>query len=264
MLQVANAGAMLAVWLWLMSRATGRPVLTVMQARVLFAILIAPHFMMPLLTWRGSLNQLYIDGATKLMRWGIFPVVVTVMILSIRHLWRHRAEVKEPAARMAVAGFKASVALSALGILLGACIRSSTTLIPAHYHASLGAVTAAFMAGVFLIIEAVARDAGRREALAGLWRSARRQIILFGVGQSVFAAGFAIGGIYGLGRKTYGSEQHVRSAGELTGLGIMGAGGLLAVVAGLWFLFLVIREMRRWGRRTEVPFSHSTPTHANP
>lgn len=243
-LQVANVSAMLAVWLWLLHRATGRQVLSLRQSRVLFSLLLAPHFVMPLLTWRGPLNQLYISGATALMRWGIFPVVLVVMCFSIRHLRRHRAEIKEPAQRMAVAGFKASVGLSLLGIALGAGIRGSTTLIPAHYHASLGAVTAAFMAGAFLVVEALARDAGRIESQAKLWRSARRQIVLFGIGQSVFAVGFGIGGVYGLGRKSYAGEQAVRSTGELTGIGIMGLGGLLAVVAGIWFLTLIIRELR--------------------
>jgi cytochrome c oxidase subunit 1 len=164
---------------------------------------------------------------------------------------------------MAAVGFKASVALTLLGISLGALIRSSTTLIPAHYHASLGAVTAAFMAGVFLVIEAVARDAGRLDALAKLWHSARRQIVLFGAGQSVFAIGFGIGGIYGLGRKAYAAEQHVRSTGELVGIGIMGIGGLVAVIAGLWFLTLVIGEMGRWGGRAANHSLNITPTNAN-
>lgn len=80
------------------------------------------------------------------------------------------------------------------------------------------------------------------------WRGARRQLALFGIGQTVFALGFAIGGAYGLGRKTYAAEQHARSGGEVTGLIVMGLGGLVAVVAGLWFLFLVLRELRGWWR----------------
>jgi hypothetical protein len=262
-LQVANVSAMLAVWLWLIDRATGRSVLEAKWARRLFTALLAPHFAMPLLTWRGSLNQLYIDGATTLMRWGIFPVVVILLVASLRHLRRHRAAVDSPAARLAVAGFQASVALTVLGILLGAAIRGSTTLIPAHYHASLGAVTAAFMAGAYVLVEAVARDRGRLATLDRLWRPARRQILLFGFGQSVFALGFGLGGLYGLGRKAYASEQVVRSAGELTGLVVMGLGGLLAVAAGLWFLTLLIREMRRWGRPVDSVPPHSTRTHAH-
>jgi cytochrome c oxidase subunit 1 len=90
-LQVANVSAMLAVWLWLLCRATGRQVLTVKQSRVLFSVLLLPHFVMPLLTWRGTLNQLYVDGATTLMRWGIFPVVVAVMSMSRRNAWLQSA-----------------------------------------------------------------------------------------------------------------------------------------------------------------------------
>ncbi|MBP7949147.1 MAG: hypothetical protein KA004_05780 [Verrucomicrobiales bacterium] len=262
-LQVANVSAMLAVWLWLLRRATGLQVLSGCQARVLFTLLLAPHFLMPLLTWRGTMNPLYIDGATALMRWGIFPVVLAVLYFSIRHLRRNREWVSESVQRVAVAGFKASAALTVLGIGLGACIRSSNTLIPAHYHASLGAVTAAFMAGAYLIIERFAHEAGRTESLAKLWRSARRQLVLFGIGQSVFAVGFGIGGAYGLGRKTYAGEQHVRSFGELAGIGIMGLGGLLAVAAGLWFLTLVIRELRR-GRPAEKATPRLIPTRLIP
>jgi hypothetical protein len=67
------------------------------------------------------------------------------------------------------------------------------------------------------------------------------QLALFGFGQVVFAVGFAFGGAHGLGRKTYGAEQHIRSIGEYIGLGIMGTGGLLAIAGGLLFLLLVIR-----------------------
>jgi cytochrome c oxidase subunit I len=261
-LQVANAAAMLGVWLWLLARATGAPVLGQTAARVLFTVLLAPHFAMPLLTARGALDPLYHSGATQLMRWGIFPVVSVVLVLGLRHLWRHRGVASGDAlAGAARAGFAASAGLTVLGFVLGACIRSSTTLVPAHYHASLGGVTVAFMAAAYLVCAAAkvshplahARSSERERVGGGTpalpARSARRQLIAFGVGQAVFALGFAIGGAYGLGRKAYAGEQHVRSAGELVGLGVMGLGGLVATAAGLWFLFLVLREMRGWWAR---------------
>ena len=40
----------------------------------------------------------------------------------------------------------------------------------------------------------------------------------------------------------------MRSAGEVTGLIVMGLGGLVAVAGGLWFLALVLRELRGWWR----------------
>lgn len=86
---------------------------------------------------------------------------------------------------------------------------------------------------------------------------ARRQLVCFGVGQAVFALGFAIGGAYGLGRKTYAGEQHIRSLGEQIGLGVMGLGGLFAAAGGVWFLVLVLRPV--FARRPAA----TTPALAN-
>lgn len=255
-LQVANTCAMLAVWLWLLERATGRTVLSARAARWWFAVLLAPHLAMPLLTFRGSLNSLYHDGATQLMRWGIFPVVLGLLGIGLRHLWRDRALQATAGAgpdvvtgpdrdlrRALLTGFAGSAGLTLLGVVLGACIRGSTTLVPAHYHAALGAVTAAFMTAAYLLAADFA--GGVRPAL---WRAARRQLRLFGAGQAVFALGFALGGVFGLGRKAYAAEQHLRSTGEYAGLIVMAAGGLVAVAGGLWFLFLILREIRGWWR----------------
>lgn len=247
-LQTANICAMLAVWLWLLERATGMRVLSPRAARLIFGALVLPQAVMPVLTVRGTLDALYHTGATQLMRWAIFPGILLVLWVSLIHLRVYRAAPgrKSPSGRVALAGFAASVMLALLGMILGACIRGSTTLVPAHYHASLGAVTVAFMSAAYFLCFAVRRDSTGAVGSERVWRAARRQIALFGIGQAIFALGFAIGGAYGLGRKAYAAEQHVRSAGEVGGLIVMGLGGLVAVAGGLWFLFLVLREMRAW------------------
>lgn len=242
-LQVANVCGMLAVWLWMLHRLTGHVVLTARSAGILFTLLIAPHLAAPLLTARGTQNLLYVNGMTELMRWGIFPVVLIILALGLRHLWKYPTQTNNTSTQALRAGFASSVALIIIGFILGSMIRESTTLIPAHYHAALGAVTAAFMAGIFLIIEA---GQPTPTSPARFWRGARYQLPLYGIGQTIFAAGFALGGFFGLGRKTYGTEQHVRSLGEIMGLSVMGLGGLLAIIAGLWFLFLALREMKSW------------------
>jgi len=41
-----------------------------------------------------------------------------------------------------------------------------------------------------------------------------------------------------------GAEQVLRSTGEIAGMGLMGLGGLLAIVGGLLFALVVVRAMR--------------------
>ena len=49
--------------------------------------------------------------------------------------------------------------------------------------------------------------------------------------------------------------------GEITGLIIMGLGGLIAVAAGIWFLVLILREMRGWWGRRLTPETSSLNLH---
>ena len=79
-------------------------------------------------------------------------------------------------------------------------------------------------------------------------RRARLQLLLFGGGQAVFGLGFALAGAYGLGRKQYGAEQHVRSLGEYFGLSVMGLGGFVAVAGGILFLAVMLRRIGAWRR----------------
>lgn len=238
-LQIANVCAMVAVWLWLARRATGKPVLSARAARWLFGVLVGPHLLMPLFSLHGVDHRLYVEGATWLMRWTIFPVVLLMLGLVVRHVRLHGLPAAG-VARLALRAGQMSAGLTVLGFILGACIRSSTTLVPAHYHASLGGVTAAFMAAGYLIA-ASTRPAGLD---AARWRAAGRQMLCFGVGQAVFALGFAFAGAHGAGRKAYASEQHVRSLGEQIGLGVMGLGGLVAAIGGIWFLVMMWRIQR--------------------
>ena len=238
-LQVANVAAMLGVWLYLLSSILRRPVLKTSTARILFALLLAPHFIAPLLTSRGTLDPIYRQGFTRLMQFGIAPVVLIVLaicLVELRRAWKqgifNRSELRSPA----FIGFAASAALTITGFLLGSTIRNSNTVIPAHYHASIGAVTVAFMAITYQLLPGL----GFNLRMPRLGWLIPLQLPLFGFGQVIFAIGFAFGGMHGLSRKAYGAEQHVRTLGEMVGLGIMGIGGLIAVVGGLLYLFLMI------------------------
>jgi heme/copper-type cytochrome/quinol oxidase subunit 1 len=135
--------------------------------------------------------------------------------------------------------------------LIGALIRGSNTIVPGHYHASIGAVTAAFMAATWLLLEPLGLPL---PAGARLRRLVAVQPALFGGGQLIFAVGFALAGAHGTARKVYGAEQAARTLPQSAGLVVMGIGGLVAVAGGLLYLGLVLRAWRaRSARLRAIP-----------
>jgi heme/copper-type cytochrome/quinol oxidase subunit 1 len=138
--------------------------------------------------------------------------------------------------------------LTVLGLGLGLAIRGSTTMVPAHYHASVGAVTVAFMAATYALLGAFGLSLpGPRWRRALAW-----QPVLYGAGMGLLAAGFALAGSRGMGRKLYGAEQAARTLAESAGLAVMGVGGFVAVAGGVLFLVVVGAAL---GRGAHARFS---------
>jgi hypothetical protein len=55
--------------------------------------------------------------------------------------------------------------------------------------------------------------------------------------------GLVWSGGHGVQRKVAGAEQVLRSPAEIAGMGLMGLGGLVAIVGGLLFVVVVLRAM---------------------
>ncbi|MBX3125231.1 MAG: hypothetical protein KF718_00860 [Polyangiaceae bacterium] len=236
-LQAASSAAMVSTWLILIEDPE-RPLLPRALAAVAFGVLVLPWLAAPLLAARGVQDVAAREGFTTLMRWAIFPAVTTLGLTLLIRFWRRGAAKLD----VRTVGFASSIGLTTLGFVLGACIRGSTTLVPAHYHAAIGGVTVAFMAGTIVLLEAVGlcpRPTVRTRRLV-LWQPA-----IFALGQAVFALGFAWSGAHGMGRKLYGAEQSTDRLGAMLGLGVMSIGGLIAIVGGLLFLTLVMRAYWR-------------------
>lgn len=245
-LQLVNVIAMLVVWLILSRAILGRALLGQRTATLLFGILLLPWLVSPLLPAAGAWSATYREGFTRLMQFGIFPVVLVFVVVLARSL-RGAGSWRDPR----YTGLIASVILTLFGFLMGALIRGANTMVPGHYHASIGAVTVAFMAATYLMLDKLGAPVpeGRLGNLAS-WQPA-----LFGAGQTVFALGFGLAGAYGMQRKAYGAEQAERGLAETTGLFVMGVGGFIAIAGGLLFLGLVTAA---WVRRVRSPSQVST------
>jgi hypothetical protein len=243
-LQLCCSIAMISVWLIVLDSALGRSPMSERTAAILFGAMVVPWLASPILAMLGTWSPGYRDGFTFLMRWAIFPVLGLFLVACLRLLlvelragrigW---ASISDPR----ISGFLVSALLTLFGFGLGAGIRGSNTMVPAHYHASIGGITAAFMTVTYLMLRAF----GFSILTPRLRRAAAWQPALYGIGQMIFASGFALAGIYGMSRKAYGAEQASRGLGETIGLGVMGVGGLIAVGGGLLFLGVVATIWRQ-------------------
>ncbi len=245
--QFASSAAMLAVWTMLVSRALGRPPIGRGAATILFALLVLPVLSAPVLA--GMREHV---GFTRLMQFGIAPVVVVYLAICLRSIVQARRDgTLAKDARAELAGFFASAGLAILGFVLGALIRGPNTMVPAHYHAAIGAVTVAFMAATVPLLRALGMPAPGPRRL----RASAGQPALLGIGQAVYAAGFGLAGAHGMARKAYGAEQRIRTTAEWLGLGVMGLGGAIAIASGVLFLVIVVAMWRRRLSDSKTPLT---------
>ena len=136
----------------------------------------------------------------------------------------------------------ASMLLFVSGGVIGLTIGGSNVKIPAHYHGCIVGVTLALMGLVYHLLPQLGwRAPAGRLAVMQPW--------LYGSGQLMHIVGLVWSGGYGVQRKVAGSEQVLRSGAEVAGMGLMGAGGLLAIVGGLLFVVVVLRAIRPAGPR---------------
>ena len=235
-LQFAATAGMLAAWLLLAHQLLGTSAMSSRLAGALFALLLLPASLGPWLI----VSQHSPRSFTHMMELGIFPVVLVVSVVVIAAVrgQRRASEIHWPAQSIARIGLAVGIGMTLLGFALGAAITDDSTLTPAHYHISIGAVSVTFMATLFVLLQRFGVPI-RRPRLA-IW-----QPLVYGVGQTVFALGLAIAGFWGgSARKQYASEL-IASPIERTGWIVAGVGGLVAFAGGVAFVVIVIGSVAR-------------------
>jgi len=233
---------MFAAWLWLASESGCALPLTPRVAVLLFGIALASVFLTPViyLAWDVASVEHH-RLLTWLMRFGGGLTILPIGLAVLYALARARAGTPDERALRAALGM--SLALFAFGGLIGLTIDGSNVKVPAHYHGSIVGVTLAFMGVTYLLLPKLGYE--RVDA-----RAARVQAWLYGVGQMLHISGLVWSGGYGVQRKVAGAAQALDGIEKVAGMGLMGFGGLIAVIGGVIFLVLVLKSVLR-GRLEE-------------
>jgi heme/copper-type cytochrome/quinol oxidase subunit 1 len=132
----------------------------------------------------------------------------------------------------------ASLTLFAAGGILSLLIAGSNTIVPAHYHGSIVGVTLALMGLTYHLLPRLGFGTPSG-------RTARVQPWIYGGGQLLHIGGLALSGALGIQRKTAGAAQGLDSLAAKLSMGVMGIGGLLAVIGGILFVLVVIGAFSR-------------------
>ena len=244
-LQFAWTLLMLVAWLWLASAVGARVPLSPRVTLLLLALALVSVFATPYAYVAHPVTSMeHRHLHTWAMRLGGGVSIVPIGLAVIVGLCRRRAP-RSPSQAPLRAALIASIALFAAGGVIGIFISGSNVKIPAHYHGCIVGVTLALMGLVYMLLPKLGYG-------APVSRMARWQPMLYGGGQLLHIVGLVWSGGYGVQRKVAGAEQVLRTPSEVAGMGLMGLGGLIAIIGGLLFVLVVWKSLRASNDRSQL------------
>lgn len=233
-LQFAYVQANMVAWLVLISAVSGAFFLKEKWLLSLFALgpIIVLASFYPYLRYE-VLDPLHARYFSNMMA---VPLGVAPGILALCIGWQLRSRLKpRKATRGLWSALVASLVLFAVGGAFGALIDGQNVKIPAHYHGSIVSVTLAFMGLAYYLLPRFGYQAVAHTRMAFI------QPLLYGFGQLLHITGLAVSGGYGVLRKTPGEVTDAARAA----MGVMGLGGLLAIIGGLLFVVVMLKALMR-------------------
>ncbi len=162
---------------------------------------------------------------------GVAPVISGLGILF--DLIKQRSHVRFKSAEFSF--FVSSAIIFAVGGFIGFMIEGSNVTVPAHYHGSIVGVTIAYMGMTYALLPEL-----KYPQLRNKWITL--QPVIYLVGQLMHIGGLAWSGGYGAARKSAEiiTEREIKIA-----MGMMGLGGLLAIIAGIIFVVIMYKSIKR-------------------
>jgi hypothetical protein len=242
MLQFTYTLLTLVAWLWLASVSGIELPLSPRVVVLLFFLGLVTVFMAPLIYYSFPVVSVqHIKLFTWLMAYG-GSLATLPLGLALLYGW-----LGSPAASKSYACHRSalitSMFLFGFGGAIGFLIQGSNVTIPAHYHGSIVGVTLALMGLTYDLLP-------RLGYLPPNIRWSRLQPYIYGGGQFLHVVGLVWSGGYGVQRKVAGVEQGLDGIEKIAAMGLMGLGGLIAILGGLLFLIIVFGAMKS-GRSDE-------------
>ncbi|MCP4489430.1 MAG: cytochrome c oxidase subunit I [Gammaproteobacteria bacterium] len=235
-LQFSHVLLLYVAWFWLSSQTGSRFLLKPVTYSALFALSFLPVLLVPLIYFSFPVfSPEHLAHFSDLMRFGGIAAIPLGVLLAVKIIDPMSSDNTDKPIRYA---FIWSVILFASGGILGFLIDGINVVIPAHYHGSIVGVTLAFMGMSYLLLPVF----GYTPPSGKL---ARYQPAIYAGGQMMHIIGLAWSGGYGVQRKTAGAAQGLDSVSQVTAMGMMGLGGLIAIIGGTIFLVVVLISIYR-------------------
>ena len=241
---------LLVAWLLLADAVGARVPLSPRVVALLFAVGLACVFATPLVYYAFGVTSVeHHRLQTWMMRFGgglaIVPVAVAVLWSLVRRARARHAS--DPRTGPLLSALVASIALFGVGGLIGYAIRGSDVRIPAHYHGAIVGVTIAMMGVAYWLLP-------RLRFAAPSPRLATWQPVVYGTGQLLHIVGLVWSGGYGVQRKVADGAVAERSFEQVAGMGLMGLGGLVAIIGGMLFVVVIaVAVVRRPREAARLP-----------
>ncbi len=242
-LQFANTIGMVVVWLILTSLTLKVVPLGERTAKFLLAYYLVFVIPAPFIFFVYDVHsQAYKEAFTKLMQFGLGPSTIIFAFIIAKAIWQNknlRLATHDSRLLWSDPGFSSlaiSILIFAIGGFISLTIHGTNVKIPSHYHGVIGGVTIAFMGLAYHLLPLIDRDIAFKKL-------AKIQPYLYGIGQTLFVVGLFLAGSHGVQRKTFGAEQNLDSIMKTIGMGIMGIGGLVAILSGAAFVVNILTSM---------------------
>lgn len=234
-IQFMHIQLMLVSWLWMTTVAGVGLKLSPRVALIIFALGMLPVLMTPVVYFMFDLGSAdHTQTISLLMQYGGGLAALPIgLIITMGFISKKRTHLRMGPELNALIF---SMLLFGTGGVIGFMISGSNVTVPAHYHGSIVAVTLAYMGVTYHVVPHL----GFRRIVG---KAATWQPVIYGSGQLMHIIGLVLSGGYGVQRKTAGADQALNDAERIIGMGIMGLGGLVAVIGGIMFLVIVLKAM---------------------